>query len=229
LHVPQQTTWSASTLHFCGQIQRFIRNFWGLNNGSTVNNEVACYKLNNPSTLQVWQASIDYWCLISSFTVISRQALGSIWPTMYVKENLVQRKRMWEIYIHAPYAHSWCGLWAHRWCTGNHEKICAMYFICLGSWPPFHKISKNPPMTANFHSNLPHLTYCNNGDMLMVFAYRLLLQHCKPSMLAIWWEIRDKAKNKAWNTEFKEILKDSELQSYSHWSYLIHLIDYGAI
>ena len=72
----------------CGRIQRFIRNFCGTNNGSSVNNEAACYKLNKPSTLQVWQASLDYGCLISIFTVISRQVLGSIWPpTMYVKED----------------------------------------------------------------------------------------------------------------------------------------------
>ena len=88
MHVPQQTTWSSPTIHFCGQIQRFIRNFWGTNNGTSVNNEAACYELNNLSILQVWQVSLDYGCLICIFTVISRQALGSIWPpTMYVKED----------------------------------------------------------------------------------------------------------------------------------------------
>jgi hypothetical protein len=56
-------------------------------NGSSVNNDATCYELNNLSTPQVWQVRLGYRSLISLFTVISRQALGSIWPPMYVKED----------------------------------------------------------------------------------------------------------------------------------------------
>jgi len=104
-----------------------------------------------------------------------------------------------------------------------------MYFLCLGSWSSFHKISKTHhwelPSTVTF----PTLHTATMEICLWYLLTDYFYSTVNLQFLQFDEKFMIKRQNTMWNTEFNDIFGDSELQSYWHWSYLITLIDYGVI